>query len=295
MRTLIKRSSFFSTSPVRYMFIGGTNFGYWNGEYCVCPELTHPAAKKLHQQPAGLPQLLRCQHAVRRSAHELRLRCPPLRGRRPHREVLCYSKRYQEGEKTESAVQFFEEEKKSVIDQFPHKSTTGYQKGRCLHPHQNTAMGVLQWRGYTNIYHTHFELFNLLLLFWLIRFTPSPQLQTVADALDELSYSGPVKSTYPQTFIELGQVLYSQECLQLSFVGFFFSMWFSVCRRLGLCCTGPPCRQTAAPRLRCHPLWTASTIEPTCPLTEWVRRTTGFLASECSLVFNLTAMVVDQA
>lgn len=36
--------------------------------------------------------------------------------------------------------------------------------------------------------------------------TLSPQLQTIVSALEDLSLSGPVKSTYPQTFIELGQV-----------------------------------------------------------------------------------------
>lgn len=42
----------------------------------------------------------------------------------------------------------------------------------------------------------------------------SPQLHTVVSALDKLSYSGPVRSTYPQTFIELGQVfLNTQDCI----------------------------------------------------------------------------------
>lgn len=104
----------------------------------------------------------------------------------------------------------------------------------------------------------------------------SPQLHTVVSALDELSYSGPVKSTYPQTFIELGQVfLNTQDCMPLSFVVFspkLLNSSTSVCRRLVLCCTGRLCRPTAAPRLHCHPLWTASTIEPTCLWMEWVRR-----------------------
>ena len=34
------------------------------------------------------------------------------------------------------------------------------------------------------------------------------QLQTISDALEKLSFSGPVKSTYPQTFIELNQVTF---------------------------------------------------------------------------------------
>lgn len=62
----------------------------------------------------------------------------------------------------------------------------------------------------------------------------SPQLDTVVSALDDLSYSGPVKSTYPQTFIELGQVfLDTQDCTLLSFVVFssqfdclFVGIWF---------------------------------------------------------------------
>lgn len=50
-------------------------------------------------------QLPRCQLTVRRSAHQLRLRRPALRGGRPHREVLCHSKGYQDGENANSAVQ----------------------------------------------------------------------------------------------------------------------------------------------------------------------------------------------
>lgn len=34
------------------------------------------------------------------------------------------------------------------------------------------------------------------------------QLQTITDALDKLSLSGPVKSKYPLTFLDLNQVLF---------------------------------------------------------------------------------------
>lgn len=36
--------------------------------------------------------------------------------------------------------------------------------------------------------------------------TLSPQLQTVFEALENLAFSGPVKSKYPMTFLELNQV-----------------------------------------------------------------------------------------
>ena len=41
---------------------------------------------------------------------------------------------------------------------------------------------------------------------WLLNSALFHQLQTISDALEKLSFSGPVKSTYPQTFIELNQV-----------------------------------------------------------------------------------------
>lgn len=34
----------------------------------------------------------------------------------------------------------------------------------------------------------------------------SPQLQTIFEALENIAFSGPVKSTYPKTFLELNQV-----------------------------------------------------------------------------------------
>lgn len=34
----------------------------------------------------------------------------------------------------------------------------------------------------------------------------SPQLQTIFEALEIIAFSGPVKSTYPKTFLDLNQV-----------------------------------------------------------------------------------------
>lgn len=55
---------------------------------------------------------------------------------------------------------------------------------------------------------THFvTLSELLALVGVVKSSSlSPQLQTIVSALEDLSLSGPVKSTYPQTFTELGQV-----------------------------------------------------------------------------------------
>lgn len=159
---------------------------------------------------------------------------------------------------------------------FPHKSTAKYRRGWCLHRHQSMHMDVSQCKGYTVIYRALLDLLTILTLLTNTNgrsYALLPQIHTVVSALDKLSYSGPVKSTYPQTFIELGQVfLNTQDSMLLCFVVVFFSMWFSVCRRLVLCCTGHLYRSTAALRLHCHPPWTASTIEPTCLWTEWVRR-----------------------
>lgn len=64
----------------------------------------------------------------------------------------------------------------------------------------------------------------------------SPQLHTVVSALDKLSYSGPVKSTYPQTFIELGQVfLNTQGSMLLCFAVVFFSQCDSLCVGVWFC------------------------------------------------------------
>lgn len=47
---------------------------------------------------------LRCQCTIRRAAHELRLRCPAHRGRRPHREVLRHSRGDQNGKSTSAGL-----------------------------------------------------------------------------------------------------------------------------------------------------------------------------------------------
>lgn len=53
-----------------------------------------------------------------------------------------------------------------------------------------------------------------------------PQLQTVLEALGELSFSGPVKSMYPQTFIELNQVF-----LNVFYYLLYDPMCFIICTR----------------------------------------------------------------
>lgn len=54
--------------------------------------------------------------------------------------------------------------------------------------------------------HTHLSLSLNSLPLFVKSSALSPQLQTIVSALEDLSLSGPVKSKYPQTFIELGQV-----------------------------------------------------------------------------------------
>ena len=78
----------------RYMFIGGTNFGYWNGE---CLIKAKPPEGRGLQPIIWISIILRCQLTVRRTAHKLRLRFSVVRGRGPHREILCYPRGHQHG------------------------------------------------------------------------------------------------------------------------------------------------------------------------------------------------------
>lgn len=103
------------------------------------------------------------------------------------------------------------------------------------------------------------------------------QLHTVVDALDILSFSGPVKSIYPLTFIEMNQVRPQAQCLSVLFYTKYKQLWllwskmaerlYSVCflskSRLGSSSIRPSC------------LWTAVS-PPLCP-HHWMESTTGHM------------------
>lgn len=80
----------------RYMFIGGTNFGYWNGEYSSTAMRYRYSGKSMTYFSYFLGYL-RCQRTLQPAAHQLRLRRPAHRSRRPHRQILCHPKCYQNG------------------------------------------------------------------------------------------------------------------------------------------------------------------------------------------------------
>lgn len=126
--------------------------------------------------------------------------------------------------------------------------------------------------------------FSGILLFLNVLFHKSRplslQLQTIFEALDILAFSGPVKSTYPKTFLELNQVsinifilYWKNKHLQYSFLPFtkFYSWTLFTTRRFCRCLvtfsTELICLLTAAHRRHCRPPWMACTIEPMCPWT----------------------------
>ena len=111
---------------------------------------------------------------------------------------------------------------------------------------------------------------------WLLNAAFFHQLQTISDALQKLSFSGPVKSAYPLTFIELNQVSSNVFSALMSRKTFFYC-WFvltvyphAVCRPLVLCCTGLLCLLTAAHQRHCRRHWMASMTERMCQWTGWV-------------------------
>lgn len=137
--------------PHRYMFIGGTNFGYWNGG-CTLVWWDDIIIFLLTKRPHPLiaSSYPRCQFTIRRAAHELRLRCPALGSRRPHREVLRYSRGDQNGKNARAAlfVLFFKCEfscisctVRSTNSSF-HNSTIRYQRDRYHQQLQSTHMGL---------------------------------------------------------------------------------------------------------------------------------------------------------
>lgn len=50
------------------------------------------------------------------------------------------------------------------------------------------------------------QFFKYIEIYFNKSHTFSPQLQTIFEALENLAFSGAVKSTYPKTFLELNQV-----------------------------------------------------------------------------------------
>lgn len=92
-----------------------------------------------------------------------------------------------------------------------HDSTVRYQKGQSHPRHQSMHMGLLRWIRFVVVFFRACTIITKwrVLIQFMKSCTFPPQLQTVLEALVKLSFSGPVKSTYPQTFLELNQVFLS--------------------------------------------------------------------------------------
>lgn len=141
----------------RYMFIGGTNFGYWNGEYSSTGMRYYYSGKSVHCLSYFLGYL-RCQRTLQPTAHQLRLWRPAHRSRRPHRQILCHPKCYQNGKISlaEERLQYcylyaliveLEMQFSFPVELFP-KSTVRSQKARSHPQRQSMRMGVWQWRRF---------------------------------------------------------------------------------------------------------------------------------------------------
>lgn len=208
----------FFVSPHRYMFIGGTNFGYWNGEgntqltaeppHCIFYQMKVTLAIWYSSDCSGANSPYGAQptsydyDAPLSEAGDLTEKYFVIREVikmvRTQLQLCSFSSLHLpffscHVEILSPDVFFFPPLKYRRIPEGPiPPSTPKYAYGTVLIKKVRTHFVTLS------------ELFALVAAGKSSAL--SPQLQTIVSALEDLSLSGPVKSTYPQTFIELGQV-----------------------------------------------------------------------------------------
>lgn len=154
------------------MFIGGTNFGYWNGEWgsasnsratwlqinkitIWCSPNSPGANSPYGAQPTSYDydaplseagDLTEKYFAIQKVIKMVRMQI----------QLCSFSPIW---------LHFVHVlMKHNLLSQclffFPHKSTARYRRGWCLHRHQSMHMDVSQWKGYTAIYRALFDLLN---------------------------------------------------------------------------------------------------------------------------------------